>query len=257
MKQNLSLFLKRNSSTILTVMGAIGVVVTGVEIRKATLKADKVIAEAEENKKEELTTKEVILKTVPIYIPSVILGVSTITCIFSVNALNKRQQVAITSAYALIDRTYKDYRTKVKELFGEEADNKIQNAIILDKRDEDAITYALGCNPLPTTKGEIITFYETYRDGYFEATIETVLNAEYHLNRNLALRGFVSLNEFYDFLGLSPIEQGDVLGWDINRLIEGYDTSWIDFDHRLIVLDDGFECYHIEMPIGPVVEDDI
>ena len=245
--------LKSNSSTILTVVAAGGVVITAVSTGKAAIKADKLLKAAKEKKGEDLTKTEVILTAGPAYIPPVVLGVSTIACIFGINTLNKKQQAALASAYALVENSYKDYRNKVKEMFGEEVDTQIRDSIMMEERNRDIIAYAPGCQILPQD-GEIRTFYEPNRRSYFESTVEAVQNAEYHLNRNLAIRGDVTLNEFYSFLGLSETISGNVLGWDIQTLIESYESPWIDFDHRLVTLDDGLECYVIETPIPPTLE---
>jgi hypothetical protein len=250
-----ALYLKRHSATILTCVGAIGVVATAITAVRATPKAIKLLEEATDEKGKELTKLEVVAVAGPVYIPSVAIGVSTIACIFGANTLNKRQQAALTSAYALIDQSYKEYRNKLKELYGEETDIQIRDAIAKDKRNEDVIAYAPGLNGL-VTKGEMLLFYEEYRGSYFEASMEEVINAEYHLNRNLALRGFVTLNEFYSFLGLDHIESGDVLGWGAGEMLEGGLMPWIDFDHRLVKMEDGMECYIIDTMIPPTIDYD-
>lgn len=89
-------------------------------------------------------------------------------------------------------------------------------------------------------------FYDELSKRYFEASIEQVLAAEYHLNRNFMLRGYVTINEFYEFLGISHIDGGDMLGWDVCEEI-----FWIDFDHRKITLDDGMECCYISTVFSP------
>lgn len=244
-------WLKRNSSTILTVIGAVGVVATAVTAAKVTPKAVKLLEQATDEKGEELTKKEVICIAGPTYIPSAIIGASTIACIFGANILNKHQQAAIASAYALADNAYKEYRNKVKELYGKETDNQIRDAIAKDKRNKDIAAYAPGCNSLSLTGDECL-FYEENYGMYFEATMSEVLNAEYHLNRNFALRGFVHLNEFYEFLGLSKVTGGDVLGWSSEEFLEGGCAPWIDFDHRLVKLEDGLECYVIDTIFAPL-----
>ena len=45
----------------------------------------------------------------------------SIVCIFGANVLNKKWQASIASAYALLDSLYKDYKNKVKELYGDDA----------------------------------------------------------------------------------------------------------------------------------------
>lgn len=247
-------FFKRNSSTILTAIGAVGVVATAVMAVKATPKAIELVKDATDEKGEELTKMEVFQVAAPVYIPSVVVGASTIVCIFGANVLNQRHQASLASAYALADSAYKDYRNKVKELYGEETDKNIRAAIAKDKCTELG-AYALGCGPLDIS-GERRLFYEEYRGKYFETSIENVQNAEYHLNRNFAMRGDANLNEFYSFLGLEPTKEGYVLGWDCNRLAEEYDTYWIDFDHETVTMEDGLECCIIHFPIAPTADYD-
>ena len=110
------LYLKNNSASILSGIGAIGVVATAVMAVKATPKALILLDEAKEEKKDELTKFETIRVAGPVYIPSVLMGASTIACILGANVLNKQKQAALTSAYMLLENSYKDYRTKVKEL---------------------------------------------------------------------------------------------------------------------------------------------
>lgn len=65
------------------------------------------------------------------YIPAAISGTATIFCIFGANVLSKRQQAALTSAYALLNDSYNNYKDKLKELYGEEAHQKI---VVLSQR---------------------------------------------------------------------------------------------------------------------------
>lgn len=249
-----AMFLKRNSSTILTSIGAVGVVATAVMAAKATPKALELLKDATDEKGEELTKMEVVQVAAPAYIPTVVVGTSTIACIFGANVLSRRHQASLASAYALVDSAYKDYRNKVKELYGEEADRNIRAAIAKDKCTELG-AHAPGFGSLDIS-GERRLFYEEYRGKYFETTIENVQNAEYHLNRNFAMRGDTNLNEFYSFLGLEPTKEGYVFGWDLCKLSEEYDAYWIDFDHETITLEDGLECCIIHFPIPPVANYD-
>lgn len=243
--------LKHGAPTILTVVAAVGVVATAVAAAQATPKALKLLDKAKKEKGEELTALEIVKTAGPVYIPSVAIGASTITCIFGANVLNKRNQATLVSAYALVENGYKEYRNKLKELYGEDVDQQIRDAIAKDKCNYEGC-YAPGCRELPNVGGDTVLFYEPNRNTYFESTIEAVRSAEYHFNRNLQMRSFAPLNEFYEFLGLEPTEEGEALGWDTCRMVEEYDTPWLDFDHRCIsVTDDGLECYVIDTSIPP------
>lgn len=229
--------LKRNASTILTYIGGAGVIATSVLAVKATPKAIKVIEKAEEEKGEELTKIEIIKTAGPCYIPAIITGVSTIACIFGANVLNKRQQAALMSAYALLDNSYKEYKNKVQELYGEESDKRIRTEIVKDKYENADI--------LEEDDGKQL-FYDSYSNRYFRATNETVLRAEYEINKILNEDCYASLNEFYDLLGISSIEHGDYVGWSSAQMFEMYWSSWINFYHKKVEMDDGMECFIIE-----------
>lgn len=248
------MFLKRNSSTILTCVSAVGVVATAVLAATATPKALKLLEEAKDEKGEELTKLEVVQVAGPAYISTIAVGASTIACVIGANVLNKRHQASLASAYALVDNAYKDYRKKLKELYGDEADRNVRAAIAKDKCTEFG-AYVPGNGALDIS-GERHLFYEEYRGAYFETTIENVQNAEYHFNRNFAMRGDANLNEFYSFLGLEPTKEGHILGWDICKLQDEYEHCWVDFDHEKVELEDGMECYVIHFPIPPTLHYD-
>ena len=95
-------FIKKNVATILTGIGTAGVVITAVSAIKATPKALYSIEEAEKEKGDKLSNKEKIITTTHIYLPTIIIGVSTIACILGANILNKKQQASLISAYALL-----------------------------------------------------------------------------------------------------------------------------------------------------------
>lgn len=221
---------------------------------KATPKAIALLEDAKEEKGEELTTLEKVKIAGPTYIPTILLGASTIACIFGANTLNKRSQASLISAYALLNNSYKEYKAKVKEIYGEEAHNNIVNSIAVEKAKDISIhAEYLGTSCDLTTEdscSDPVLFYDEQSMRYFESTIERVISAEYHLNRNYILRGYAYLNEFYDFLGLESTDYGSVLGWAPND--DG--MYWIDFNQRKVVLDDGLEVYIIEMPFEPTYD---
>lgn len=251
---NARLFVKRNASTILTCLGGVGVVATTITAVKATPKALRLIEDAEKEKGEELTKWEKVSVSTTTYLPAVILGIATIGCVASAHILSLRQQASLTSAYALVDQAYKDYRRKTVELYGKEQDEEIMNAIAIEKAEDIGVRGGyLGttCDlALEENDGEPQVFYDEHSGRYFESTIEQVLTAEYHLNRNYILRGYSYLNEFYEFLGIEETDYGSVLGWAPND--EG--MYWIDFNHRKLESDEGKDVYVIEMPFEPTYD---
>lgn len=240
---NAKIFFKRNASTILTYIGCAGVIVTSVMAIKATPKAIRLLEDAEKEKNESLTKIEVVKTTVPVYILTIITGVSTIACIFGANILNKSQQVALMSAYALLDNSYKEYRKKVKELYGADTSKEVCKELVKEKYIKNNIQV--------DDRKEL--FYDELSGRYFESTIENVLKAEYELNRNLVNNSYVCLNQFYDFLNIPLTEYGNELGWCIDEMFKMHLSSWIDFRHEKVTMDDGLECTIIYIQLSPIV----
>lgn len=136
--------LKKASPTILTCIGAAGVVATAVLAVKATPKADSLIkADSRRNHDGDpyaATKLEAVKSCWKCYIPAAATGVATIICIFGANTLNKKQQASLASAYALVNRSYSDYKHKLKELYGEDAHKKIMESIAAEKSSMPPIT---------------------------------------------------------------------------------------------------------------------
>ncbi len=243
-------FLKRNSSTILTCIGAVGVVATSVMAVKATPKVLTLLEKAKDEKGEELTKWETIKVATPTYIPAVITGAATIACIFGSNIISKHQQATLMSAYALLDNSYKEYKKKVDELYGEEAGQKVREEIAKDKYTGDGLTF----------NNETELFYDFYSGRYFESTKEAVMWAEYETNRAMIVNGAVCVNEFYDFLGLESLPEYEMVGWSCGKIEETYWHPWIEFEHDDTIIDEdadghgGLDCTIIHMPLEPFID---
>lgn len=246
--------MKRASPIFLTCIGAAGVIATAVTAVRATPKAMELIEKAGYEKGSDespimdmeftpLSFSEMVKVAWKPYIPSILIGTATIVCIFGVNGLNRRQQASIASAYALLDRTYKEYKNKVISLYGKDADVDIRKEVAkeyYEERDEDS----------PLGEGKLL-FYDEFSCEYFERTMLEVLDAEYQMNRTFVLEGRVKLNDFYEFLGLPKTKLGETVGWDIEDGISFYGYQWIEFDHELVTMDDGLECYILHIPYQP------
>ena len=142
--QRSKIYLRKASPTILSGLGAAGVIVTSVLAVRATPKAlRKIRADSKTNHDgdpEAYNKLEAVKSAWACYIPAAISGTATIFCIFGANVLNKRQQAALTSAYALLNDSYNNYKDKLKELYGEEAHQKIVDAIAAEKAKDVYIT---------------------------------------------------------------------------------------------------------------------
>lgn len=251
--------LKKASPTILTCIGAFGIVATAVLAIKATPKALECVKEDSRKKHDgdpyAATKLEAVKSAWKYYIPTAATGAATIACIFGANVLNKRRQASLAGAYALASCSYADYKRKTKELYGKEAHEKIMQSLAVEQSKPPRITAPAllsdPCLDFEDAKEEERLFYDSFSGRYFQATISQVLQAEYHLNRNFALNGDVGINDFYRFLGIEAVEKWNDFGWWVSD-----ELYWIDFDHIKTMVDDGLngeiECYIIDMVFAPV-----
>lgn len=243
-------FIKKNASLILSGAGAAGVIMTAVMAANSALKVQSVLEEAKEEKGEELTKWEKINLAGPIYIPTVIAGVASIACIFGLSILNKRQQANLISAYALLDNSYREYKKKTEELYGEEAGKHVREGIAKDKYTGD----------IEKIDDDKELFYDFYSGRYFESTKEAVLSAEYETNRTMAINYSVGLNEFYKFLGLEELPEYESLGWSCGQIEKMYNNPWIEFEHETTTIDnnmdfnEGMKCTIINLPFDPFID---
>lgn len=148
-------------STLLTIIGAIGVVGTAIMTAKATPKALELLDEAKEEKGEELTLVEKVKTAGPVYIPSAIVGAATVGCVLGANVLNKRSQATLASAYALVDRSYKEYKNRISD----DAKTQIKEIIAKDQYDEDEVP----------NSAEKQLFFDFNTLQYFESTLDEVV----------------------------------------------------------------------------------
>ena len=137
----------------------------------------------------------------------------------------------------MLDSSYKEYKQKVTELYGEEADSDVQYEIAKDRYNES--------DNVEDDGKEL--FYESYSNRCFRATTETVIKAEYEVNRLLVDDCYVSLNEYFELLGIPTTDYGQYVGWSAAQMFDMYWSAWINFRHEKVEMEDGMECYIINV----------
>ena len=268
--------MKVNKGTVFAVIGVIGTGVTAGLSARAVLKAEAVLTNQHDamiiydGKRKivqpvtgkELTRKDVAKMTWKCYILPTVSFVVTAAFILGSDISNRKKYGALMAAYMTLNQFHRDYEEQVKEIYGEEAHQNVVNAIMA-QRAEDVQIYSCGLvsNDILTFDAddeEEHVFYLPCSDVFFKSTFRRVLEAEYHLNRNFVLRGFVFLTEFHEFLGIEPplpIHQKQ-FGWGCVEL-DG--IGWIDFDNSKKAtnlpipewVDPKQEVYLIEMDFYP------
>jgi hypothetical protein len=212
-------------------MGATGVVATAILSIKAVPKAEELLIKAYNQKGDALTTAEKIKASWIAYVPAAVTGLSTIACIFGANILSARNQASLMSAYALLDRTYKEYQDKANELFGEDAVEKLEHEIIRSKFTPDI-----------TPEGDKELFFDYQSRRFFESTMEDVARAEREFLDVFHEKGYASLNQYYDILGIPRVVYGFQLGWFDVENNDPYNCHELEFEYEEITVYGSLKC---------------
>ena len=242
--------LRKSSPLLCTLLGVTGVVVTAVLTAKGTPKAIELIQSKQETSTEPLKPIEKIVAAAPAYIPAAGVGALTIVSIIGANVLSHKQNLSLAAALTLMKTNYKDYRQKVKELFGDEADKKVQTEISKDRFDPSKIQRHPNHG-----MDELYIWMDNNTGQIFEATEAEVIQAEYDVNRLLNKYGSCSLAEYCKLLGIEVSEGDEEVGWDVEDFMEnwGGEYYWIDFEHILVESSEADmpPYYLIHTPVTP------
>lgn len=237
---------QQNSPHILFGAGIVLMGATVVTACAATLKVEKVLdehkqhtewadAHAEDEKVDVRKEKAVAYavtarKLTRLYGPSVICGVGSVVCLTQSHRILHKRNVALTAAYAGLDKAFKKYRERVADEIGEEREREVYADVettktkIDGKKVEVKRASGKGGSPYARLFDEHNRNWDTngdYRVGFLRLKQNWV-------NDRLNSKGIVFLNEVYDELGLERTEAGQHVGWVSKKYNESVD-GYIDF----------------------------
>lgn len=211
---NIKYTFAKESPSILTAFGVVGMVSTTVLAVRATPKALELLeSEAYRNKVDihELEPLEKIKAAWKPYIPSILLGSLTAACILGANSIHLKRNAALASVYSIAAAGLKEYQEKVVETIGEKKELKIRDDIAQDRLDANP----LGERELVLAGGDAL-FYDSLSGRYFRSNVETIRKAQNDFNVELMTDMFKSSNDWFDMLDLKHVDMGNAQGWDID-----------------------------------------
>lgn len=241
--------LKKHSPEILVVAGIAGTVVSAVLACKATTKVAEILDETkgtldtihegmetgaingqeyttEDGKKDTVVVyAQTGMKLAKLYGPAIILGTLSITSILASNNILRKRNVALGAAYAAIDKSFKEYRGRVIERFGEQVDTELKYGIKAKKFEEIEVDPETG-NEKKVKKTVMVADPNLQSDYavYFDSKSRNYeTNPDYNrmflkaqqafANDKLQTRGHLFLNEVLDDLDLPRTPAGQIVGW--------------------------------------------
>ena len=248
---------KKHSPEILTGAGIVCVVASTVMACKATTKLSTILDEtkeqtdqihgyvekngysekySEKDEKKDLAivyTKSCV-NVAKLYGPSILVGVLGVTSILAGNNVLRKRNVALTAAYTAVDSSFKKYRERVVERFGEAVDRELKNnarkeeveIVETDENGEEKVVKKAAYVVSPSDISEYARFFEEYtvddkgnkiKNTYWTSNNEYNLmflkKAESFANDKLRINGYLFLNEVYEMLGIPKTKAGQVVGW--------------------------------------------
>jgi len=267
---NMSMFkIGKYSPEIMTVVGVIGVVTATVLACKATLKVSDIVDNHKElmdlieqakdtTEDSEYGEKEIMqdkitayLKTAKsfaeLYGPSVVIGALSISLLVGATAILKKRNIALGSAYVLIQEAFKKYRGRVVEELGPEKDFHFRyetdyTTVTEEVTDETGKAKKVKKSVQVLTNESDGSMYarlyaeQAYNtDGTYTGSSQWVPNAEYNAtnlvlknawaNDQLKAKGYLFLNDVYEELGFPRTKAGQVVGW----IWQGSGDNYVSF----------------------------
>lgn len=256
--------LKKHSPEIMLIAGVAGTVASAVMACKATTKVNKILEEtkSEVNQVHDALTNEDIryakvkqedgtitrvekyteedskkdlaiiyfrsgMKFAKLYGPSVLLGAVSITSILASHNIMRKRNVALAAAYTAVDKSFKGYRSRVIERFGEQLDKELRYNIKA-KEIETVVTDEDGNEKIvkeviqaadendPTMYSDYAKCFDCGCNGWTksaEMNLMFLRRQQDWANERLKSRGYLFLNEVYDSLGIPRTKAGQVVGW--------------------------------------------
>ena len=236
-------FVTDNSPTILTALGAVGVVTTAYFTGKASFRAQAAIFN--ENSKRSLkdgdhavylTKKDEVKLVWMMYLPAAATGALSIAAIVGANRIGTRRAAAMATAFTLSERALAEYKEKVVEQVGANKEQKVRNAVAQDQVDR-----LQPMSVINEGRGGDQLFMDPFSSRVWEASMEEVKGSINDLNYQLNNHGFVTLNDLYDQLGLDHTRVGGEMGWNADKLIDPkFETTMAEYKgamRSVIVLD--------------------
>lgn len=249
----------KHGPQLMIIGGVTATVVGTVMACKATLNVNDILDEAKDNLDkihmvedkniEEYTEQDAVkdktivytqttLKMIKNYaLPAAVIGAG-ITSILAGNKIMKQRYAALSAAYATLDSSFKGYRERVKERFGEQVENEIRYNLRAEKMivtDEDGNTTEKEVYVAPTDingyspYAQFFDIGNTYWEDDLSSRMMFLKAQEQYANDLLVSRGYLYLNEVYENLGLNKTKAGQIVGWIYDPEHNDVGDNYVDF----------------------------
>lgn len=189
---------------------------------------------------DKLKPVELIKVAGPCYVPAFASGLLSLGCLLGAYSSHAGRNAALATAYTLSETALREYKNKVVETVGEKKEQIIKDAIAKDRLEKDPVSN----HEVIVTPYGSVRCYDPHAGRYFTSSKTELEKIQNEVNERLIKDGYISLNEFYDAIGLEHTEIGSMLGWRVDcGLLELYFSSHLDSE--------GVPCLAMDYNIVP------
>lgn len=231
---------KERSPELLISAGVVGMVTSTVLAVKATPKAIQLM----EDKKAELgvtylTKKEMVETAWKPYVPAIGVGLAGAACIIMGTSQNLKRNAALATVYAVTENTLKEYQRKTVEIVGQEKADEIKREVAKGRMSDRPVITDDGDSEyiIHTGQGNTLVF-DSFSGRYFRSSKNAIDRAVNSINKSLINEHYMSVNDFYNELGVPTIYAGSIIGWssDVEFMDVSYETDVDNNGNPYIVL---------------------
>lgn len=160
-----------------------------------------------------------------LYAPAAALGAISLTCILASHGIIHKRNTALAAAYTAVDSSFKEYRQRVTERFGEELDRElkynikskeVEETVVQEDGTETTVKKTINVAEGVDETSEYARFFDEWCTGWTkdaEANLVFLRGVERWANQRLQNVGHLFLNEVYDALGIPRTTAGQIVGW--------------------------------------------
>lgn len=247
---NAKFMARKRSPELLAVAGVVGIAASFVMACRETTKVSQIVEEhksqmdeaegkceecrelgkqdvySEEDLKKDKTIimVQTCVKVAKIYAPAVSLAVLSVGCMLGSNHILRKRYAAMSAAYVAVDKSFKEYRNRVAERFGDEIEKQLRYNVKQEEVEETIVDEKGKEKTVKKTIDVVDQNYESdymryftkgniYYDGDDTQDSWFIQRKQNQANDRLRAVGHITLNEVYESLGFQPTKAGLVVGW--------------------------------------------
>lgn len=188
---------------------------------------------------DELDRKSMIMVYIkevgPVFIPAALLTGAMIFTTCSCYKEQNKRLAAATAAAAFEAEAFRRYVASAKKIFGEDAEKEVRKEVKESMKDEVILETEKG-NTIALPNAQL--FRDSLTKQYFVSTKDDIQEQLMDFNMRIMIDGYMTLDDWCDYLGLDHVFNGNRMVWDEKNLP-------ITIDYKAVIAPDGRSALEI------------